>query len=151
MLLVVPIDELERSRGRLALPFPRHHDTQRHEVVTLRLRELWLDDGDEYVARDDLRALHVHRLEVEEPERTYVAHDVGVTRIPQRLVLHARDFSFVAERHRRQPARRVKRLELSDGRVEAPGLDLGERLDLCALSAANHPGERRVVVERALE
>src|SRR6478735_6378926 len=151
MLLVVPIDELERSRGCLALLFSRHHDAQRDEVVTLRLRELWLDDGDEYVAGDDLRSLHVHRLEVEEPERTYVAHDVGVTRIPQRLVLHARDLSLVAKGHRRQTARRVKRLELSDGSVEAHRFDLGERFDLGALSAANHPGERRVVVERALE
>ena len=71
-----------------------------------------------------------------------------MTRIPQRLVLHARDLSLVAKGHRRQTARRVKRLELSDGSVEAHRFDLGERFDLGAQQSGSRSSLRLLRVLR---
>ena len=95
--------------------------------------------------------LDVHRIEIEKPELANRFHQRGVSRVPQRLVLHRRDLPLVAERHRRQSAGRVERLERSDLRSELHRLALRQRLHARPLPAAQHPRQRRVVVEHALE
>ena len=95
----------------------------------------------------------VDRRVVEQPQLADRPHDGHVPRIAQRLVLHASHLALVGERHRADAARRCGTPRACPtGCGKRHRLELAESASTCAaLAAAQHPGGRGVVVERALE
>src|SRR6185369_16048161 len=89
-----------------------------------------LRTGDEKLPRYDAMATDDDRSEIQQPQPTDRAHDLGVTRIPERLVFHRPDFSLVGPRHRGQTACRVKRLQLSDRSRKVHTLEFRQCIDL---------------------
>ena len=71
--------------------------------------------------------------------------------IPECLVFHRRDSPLIARSHRRQAAGRVKGLEHANGCVELNALTFRQRRHLRAPAIAQHPRERRVVVQHAFQ
>src|SRR4029079_15811677 len=69
----------------------------------------------------------------------------------KRFVFHCRNLALVPERHRRETACRVKRLELSSGGTEMQRLSLRQRLPLLTPAVSHYPRKRCVVSENALE
>jgi hypothetical protein len=151
VLRVVVVDQLPRASRRATVAGAIHRYTQRDEVASPGLRQARACGSREEIARHDLYALHVHRLQLEQAELADRLHDVRVARIPQRLVFHRRDLSLVPERHGGEAARGVKRLEVSDRGREPRRLTLGQCLYLRPLAITQNPRQRRVVVEHTLQ
>src|SRR5690606_15740700 len=93
--LVVVVEQVVDDAVRApALP-PFHLDAQRDQVAAAGLPELGLHDGDERLPRNHLLTADADRFEVEQPEIADRLHDLRVTGVAQRLVLHAAQLALV--------------------------------------------------------
>ena len=103
MKAVVIIHEAKLHDGSAPDLLAADLDLERDEILPLRLVELGMNRGDEEIAGHDAMALHHDRLVLEETEIPNGAHDGGVARIAQCLVLHHVDLTLIGEGERAIP------------------------------------------------
>ena len=151
LLRIVVIEELEGGAGGLAVLDARDRDAERHQVMALRLEQLGMHRGDEEIARNDFLPLDLDRFVADESQLADGTHDIHVARIAKRLVLHDVHLALIGERHGADPAAGVEGFQGANRLGKVHRLELAQRLHLHRLPAAQDPGRRGVVVERAFE
>src|SRR6478672_11537743 len=109
MLLIVQINELPSERFRLTVFLSANSYAKCNEISTALLCETRPHCSNRNIARRAPTTFDLDRLLIEKAKVANCFHDCSVTRVSQGLVVHRGNFSFVAESHRRQPARRMKR------------------------------------------
>src|SRR5215210_468183 len=91
VLLVVPIDELERDRLALTALLSANNHAQRNEILSAALGQSRAHRRNGEIARRDHHSLDFDRLEIEQTELANRFHYLRVAGITESLVFHVRN------------------------------------------------------------